>query len=622
MLDLLRPLIEAEAAQKGRRSLEILRAVQTRNKLLWGLFSAATLGAFFVIAASVVAAERYSKLWLWGGVAIALLLIAYSEHFRNDLEFLNRQANNARRFAIGLRLRNRVDFLSLQAWSTYGFVVAPALLTCFWLAMRSTTICKPGSLAYGAYADILKQLSALAGALLAGQIALFNFMFSQLLGKYSSAIAVAISQHRVVFTLRSYSVLLMVLLYACYFLGFPDALPHLTVLLALSLAASVVITVWVGNAGICIDRAILYAGEHSARRVKRSLKLPILNRARFWNILAAVGLDWRDPQRMIVTAPPETPAATAISLVTGLFNAAHRSIQENQHETLLSSLQALTQIVDAYVDRRTQYFGSGDQFLSYLNDQLAGVIKAAVKSPNEYMVMNTVTFIGVIGSRALDVGRGPVPKKPEYPDSHPYFSHWQGLLTESFELTHGLMRSTAATQAISQLTNLAKKAVDLGYIENVSLSFPSEMRRVYATCLVNRDAYHISLSGQCVTAMMNVWRYCVVKREVGVSAITKQLCKTVKEMLLAFQIVERLPSVNMEDPVTSVICKTSDHRFTLQDIALILVSSPVTEDWQRRDAVNSLRQLLSTLGELAKDSAARDVTFANDYAECFMNSLS
>jgi hypothetical protein len=107
----------------------------------------------------------------------------------------------------------------------------------------------------------------------------------------------------------------------------------------------------------------------------------------------------------------------------------------------------------------------------------------------------------------------------------------------------------------------------------------------------------------------------VTKREVGVSGVTKQMSKTVKEMALAFQAVERLPSFNLEDPITSIVSKANHRRFTLQDIALFLVSGSITEDWQRRELVAGLRQLLSTVGELAKDAATRDVAFANDYAE-------
>src|SRR6266853_448375 len=138
------------------------------------------------------------------------------------------------------------------------------------------------------------------------------------------------------------------------------------------------------------------AAHHGAERVARSIKPPILARSWFWNSMTALSLDWRSPERMVVTLPPREAASAATTLVSGLFNAAHKSIQENQHETFWSSLVALSFIVEAYVKRRGQYLGSTDQLLAYLNDQLAALAKAAAKSPNEYMVMNTVTTIGAI----------------------------------------------------------------------------------------------------------------------------------------------------------------------------------------------------------------------------------
>src|SRR5207249_566189 len=120
----------------------------------------------------------------------------------------------------------------------------------------------------------------------------------------------------------------------------------------------------------------------------------------------------------------------------GLFNAAHKSIQENQHETLLASLQALSRIVEGYVNKRREYPTSTDHFLEYLNNQLAAVAKGAANTLNESMVTNAVTFIGIIGSQALEVGHIPGQSNRDYPESHPSFAYWQNLLTECFQLTH------------------------------------------------------------------------------------------------------------------------------------------------------------------------------------------
>src|SRR6266403_1797093 len=448
-------------------------------------------------------------------------------------------------------------------------------------------------------------------------------MFGQLLGRYSSLIAVAVSQHRVVRLLRGYLIVFLAGLYICYFLGFPDALPKVALLLALSLAACLGITVWASNTGIRIDGAILYTGHQGAARIAHWIKPPILTRSKFWNAMANLGLDWRTPERMVVTLPPQEPASAATTLVSGLFNAAHKSIQENQHETFWSSLVALSFIVEAYVKRRRRYLGSTDQFLAYLNDQLAALAKAAAKSPNEYMVTNSVTTIGTIGALALEVGRGPdlpnAPKAPEapYPESHPYFSHWQALLGECFELTHGLMRTTAASEVLTQLSKLTKKAIDLGYAEDASMSFPSELNRMYATCLMKRTPYHLSLAGQCVMAIMEIWSYGLGRHEAAVAGVNKSMCDAIKKMALAFQAIEKLPSLDLRDPATTLTCKFSEEQITLQDIALSILTRPVKDQRQRRLAVADFEQLFDLVSDLLKDATAKEISFARTYGDAF-----
>ncbi len=616
---LLLPQIEADAAQRGKQSLGILRANQARNKMAWALFTGSTLFAFLIVLVSLVGAERHGikVVWIASGIGAALAIVAISEHLRTNPVFLTRQTINFWRLVSNLRYRNRGDFLFLHAWAAYILVLTPAFLSVFVIAVSTQCFAKPGTTLYMAHADELKQLITLTALLLTAQIALFNFVFAQLLGKYSSAIAVAVSQHRAVRLLRSYSLALLVVLYGLYSLGFPDALPKVTFVAVFSLVSSLAITVWVSNVGIRIDRAILYFGRHNALRLARSLGSPILKRTRFWNVMGQLGLDWRSPARMVVTLPPEQPAANATAIASGLFNAAHKSIQENQHETFLSSLQALMLIVEAYVSKRRQYFGSTDHFLGYLNDQLAAVVKAAAKSSNEYMAMNAVTFIGRIGSQALELGRGPSPRRVGYPESHPYFGHWLGLLRECFDLTHRLMRSTAASESLTQLTRLTKKAVDLGYGEDALLTFPSEVKRIYTICLTTPDPYHLSLAGECVSAMTDVWDHCLSKNDGALAGITKAMCDALKKMALAFQTIEKLPSVNLSDPVTRLTSKLTEGGVTLQDIALSILTRPVKEQWQRESAADDLSHLLITVSELLKDVVTRDLAFAKHYGDAF-----
>lgn len=616
---LLLPQLEADAAQKGKQSLAILRANQTRNKMVWGLIAAAALFSFLILLVSLIGAERHGDnvVWIWSGIAAALVIVAVSEHLRTNSAFLARRTINFWHLVLDLRNRNQADFLFPQACAAYLFVLTPAVLSALVLVVSSQSIAKPGSTLFTAHSDELKQFLTLTAFLLTAQIALFNFMFAQLLGKYSSAIAVAVSQHLAVRLLRTYSLSLLVFLSGFYFLGFPDALTKVTFLVVISLVSSLAITVWVSNVGIRVDRAILYFGRHNALRIARSVKPPILKRTRFWKVIGQFGLDWRSPERMVVTLPPELPAVNATAMASGLFNAAQKSIQENQHETFFSCLQALSLLVDAYVGKRRQYFGSTDQFLAYLNDQLAAVVKAAAKSSNEYMAMNAVTSIGKIGSNALELGRGPAAPSVGYPQSHPYFAHWMGLLGECFDSTHRLMRSTAASESLTQLRQLTKKAVDLGYGEDALLTFPSEVKRIYTICLTNHDPYHLSLAGQCVSAMTDVWDHCLSKNDGALAGITKTMCEAVKKMALAYQAVETLPSLTLNDPVTLLTSKLTEGGVTLQDIALSILTRPVKEQWQRDWAADGLSYLLNAVTELLKDTVKKEIAFAKQYGDAF-----
>jgi hypothetical protein len=618
---LLRPQIEADAAQRGAEVLTTLRLSHTRNKVLWAVSVASVMLAFIVTLIFVVVSSHRvpTSRWIYVGVAAVAIIAATGEHFRTNLAFLNRQTRNVWVWRGKLNVQLNSDFLFPHALAAYILVVMPALLAGL-LLIFSTGFTRAGTKDYTAYSDVLKQLTAFAGTLLVAQIALFNFMFTQLLGKYSSGIAVAVSKHRVVRILRGYLIVLFVGLYVFYLLGFPDALPKTTFLLALSLTATLVITIWASNTGIRIDLAILYTGHHSATVIRSFIKPPVLGRSKFWNAMAALGLDWRNPERMVVTLPPQIASSAATTLASGLFNAAHKSVQENQHETFWSSLVALSLATEAYVKRRRDYFGSTDQFLAYLNDQLAALAKAAAKSPNEYMVTNTVTTIGTIGALALEVGRGPnMPNAPkaEIPESHPFFSDWQTLLGECFELTHGLMRTTAASEVLTQLSKLTKKAIDLRYAEDASMTFPAGLNRIYTTCLAKRTPYHLNLAGQCVTAIMEVWTYSLGRHEAVMAGVSKAMCDTVRNMALAFQAVENLPSFDLRDPPTSLTSKFSEEQVTLQDIALSILTRPVKDRWQRSWASTDFEELSDLVGELLKDATAKDISFARQYGDAF-----
>jgi hypothetical protein len=101
------------------------------------------------------------------------------------------------------------------------------------------------------------------------------------------------------------------------------------------------------------------------------------------------------------------------------------------------------------------------------------------------------------------------------------------------------------------------------------------------------------------------------------AGVSKAMCDTVKNMLLAFQVVEKLPSIDLQDPVTTVTSKLNEGQVTLQDIAMSMLSRPIKDDWQRRSAVAEFEGLLNLISDLSKEAAATEISFADNYARAF-----
>ena len=78
-----------------------------------------------------------------------------------------------------------------------------------------------------------------------------------------------------------------------------------------------------------------YVGGHIGRKVARSFGDPIEKPerpSRFWQLMMSFGLDWRNPERIVITAPPARPPQLAKKMVAGIFNAAHKALRDNEHE--------------------------------------------------------------------------------------------------------------------------------------------------------------------------------------------------------------------------------------------------------------------------------------------------
>jgi hypothetical protein len=610
MLELLRQSLEADAVKRGEQMLAKLRAAQLRNQTFWLFHASASFACFCIILLARVAALKspaHTTAITAIGLGLVAVLTAITLHLVHDHAFLYRVSTWYSVSTTRLRNRTKQDYLTIYRWATWFLALLPSLAAIFILLLDSSHIVNAGSPEHTAYVDTLKQLMTLATAVLATQVALFNFMFGQLLGRYSTTITREITTHPTVRLLQGFTIFMLVGLYFCFLWGFPDGLPRTTMFFVVALLSCLVLTVLVANRGIQADAAMRYAGWHIGNKVARTLLNPITKPTPFWKVMMYFGLDWRNPERIVVTVPPARPAELAIKMVAGIFNAAHRALRDNEHEMFVESMGALIRVADSYATGRSKYYGTGDAFFSYLDDHLSVLLVATSKAPNQYLITNVVNTTGTIGRIAMRLG-GPVDKeKIEYPHGHPLFVHWFGLLMEGFDLSHTLMRSTAASEALEQMCLLTNAAILAGYGDQVRITVLPGIQKIHRTCLLTMDAYHSSLAGQCLIKLMKIWLFAIVQPAKIAAVASDHFSETVQEMVLLQQAIPRQPNFELKDPASVLTVKLAEDNFTLQDICGCVLAWRFEEDWQKRfatDKIAEIIQLLKTLTLNAKSDWA------------------
>lgn len=598
MLEFLRQSLEADAAKRGEHLVAKLQNAQLRNQTFWFTYIFASFASFSLLLVGRIAATRrpaHAALITAASLVLTVLLVAAIQSVIRNYAFLNRVANLYGSYTERIRAVVQADYLAVYRWGVWSLVLLPAAVAGLLVSPTFTHIVRPGTPDYTTYSEMLKQLMTLAGAVVAAQVALFNFMFGQLLGRYSTTITAEIVSHPTVRLLQGSTVLLLVGFYGSFLLGFPSGLPHATILLVVSVLSCLVLTVLVANRGIQADAAMRYVGGHIGRRVARSFGDPVEKLARSWKVMQFLGLDWRNPERVVLTAPPARPAQLAIKMVAGIFNAAHKALRDNEHEMFVESVSALIRVADSYATHRSKYIGTTDAFFSYLDDHLAVLTAATAKAPNQYLITNVVTTSGAIGRIALRLG-GPVDKdKTDYPRSHPLFVHWFGLLVEGFNLSHPLMRSLAASEALEQMSLLANAATFAGQGEHVRVTVLPGFQQIHKTCIQKADAYHSALAGDCLIKILKIWLFALIQPAKIAAVASDHICATVKEMVVLQQTLPRPLSFELKDPASVLSVKVSNERYTLQDICMGILTWNFEDDWQRRLATDKIVEVIDLL---------------------------
>ena len=239
---------------------------------------------------------------------------------------------------------------------------------------------------------------------------------------------------------------------------------------------------------------------------------------------------------------------------------------------------------------------------------------AAAKAPNQYLIANVVTTTGAIGRIALRLG-GPIDKnKIDYPRSHPLFVHWFGLLVKGFNLSHTLMRSHAASEALEQMSSLANAAILVGHGEHVRVTVLPGFQEIHRTCILKRDAYHVSLAGDCLIKILKIWLFALMQPTKIAAVATDHVCESVRDMVLLQQALPRPFSYELKDPASVLTARVSTDRYTLQDICMCILSWGFQNEWQRRLATDKLIEIIDLLKTLTLSPGA-DWASVKNYTE-------
>jgi hypothetical protein len=375
-----------------------------------------------------------------------------------------------------------------------------------------------------------------------------------------------------------------------------------------------------GNTGVNATAALKYAGVHIANKVRHHLKPPADPSNKWWKFMASVGLDWRNPSRLVASVPPPKAIALLMGPMAGLLNAAQRAVTENQHENLVAALDAVHSVGREYANGRRQYMGSEDAVFEYVNNQLASLVKTASASANQSLVTTIVTYEAQIGSSALLIGEGPDFLRTKDEEAyarvtHVQYTKWAWSLREAFEATHSLTRSTAASEAIGQLAGLSQAALRRGYSESGIDLFLDQLAAIHSTCLAKPDAYRLGLSAECFQAALRVWHTTTELTDEHAVASETRFAEQLTEMATRHHAVQRMPALDLRDIANVITTKLFPNQPILQEIVAALLSGKTAHAWQARARVESVSRIISMLTELALDAVNKHCMFAPNYVE-------
>lgn len=589
MIDEARRAIEREARLRSVRLTEQALLWRRLRAASFATYVAAGIAAYLVLLASEAAQLEFpscARLIAAGGMVFAAIILVICQAVRFSARQTARIARWIRLIIEPVRRRLRQDFLAPHFAAALLFVWLPFGLTVIAGISETRMWIWPNYVVFNFTEGIRTLTLAFAGALLGAQLTLFTFVLGNLIGRFSGDLAETLVRHRAVVSIVLFPLLILAATGFASTFGYPDGLVGWTrawlVLLFLCLVLSVLVTA----RGIATEHAVRYVGFSFAKKIQRLVQPPIAKLDQrpglAWRAIAWCGFDFRDPARGDLSGAPAS-ASRAILLIRPLFNVLNQAIRDGQHEVFDAGLEAIYAVITAYTERRRLYFGSEDPTFSFLNDQFAGILGAASKENNQYLITDATEYVGAIGCLTLRIAPYPQndfeEKSVTVHSSHDLVIAWFRLLQESFQLSHSLMRSTAASAALIQARSLAAAALQRRYVDVVNYTYLPTVENIHAMCCLTADAYHTHLAGECLHDLLQLWVFSFAVGRCDMR-IHEAMVNAIKALFEA-QMSRPRQLMDPNEPISLLTAKTSDQVPILQDVWFVAFSMPGDVDTRR-----------------------------------------
>ncbi|MDD4737322.1 MAG: hypothetical protein PHP44_14595 [Kiritimatiellae bacterium] len=610
MLGEIRGILERELSFQQQKAIEIFsdqRGIRIGHYLLV-FFGIGTAGLLGVILYKMLPLLGFSfsntRIIALTSMALVLLIVERIRTTERGCRYIVNKLSNSITF---FRSHFQRNFLFPHHWVAWILVILPLAIAAF-QTVQATWFVKY-SQSDVASSDDVKFLLPFAVAVLSAQVALFNFLFGQVLGRHAPRIASTVMGHPVIRLLqRSLIVLLAILLFAgCNSLL---TMPKTSLLFAgVGVLGALFLMLGITRKGMQIESAIPYAGLVFSRRVLRLFKLPIAKvgeKPPLWRrMIMWLDLDYSDPHRLQVLEPPMRGIKACREGLEPLIQTAMKAIKDGDCSILEASTVAMSFVMVAYVSRRVHYFQEQDSIYSWLSDQLIGLMEEAEQASDQNMLTVLIRFTGYVGRIGLPIGdwtiiKGEERSSRDTQEGHKLAYRCMGELANAFARGLKLDRSTAASEALVQMRNLAIAANHRNKPGVIHEAYVSQMEAVVIKAAERQDSYGHHLLSEAISQTMLVWfDYLCSGDHIGFEgSLHGELANLVSG-------IATQPKVGMSNINDSLVQRLKSDQPLLQDLVFLLLSRQPQNENDQSDTIEGIRIILKILGDLTRESVEK-----------------